>query len=67
MILWTIKTLRILKLIQETGTYICDTKQIPVPDFTEPYDWLAKKNGRKDRPSSSWGPIPCLGMVYARL
>ena len=43
MILWSIQPLHILKLIQDTGTYICDPKQIPVPDFSEPYDWLAKK------------------------
>ena len=58
MILWSIQPLHILKLIQETGTYICDPNQIPVPDFSEPYDWLAKKMAERIGPPPPGARFP---------
>ena len=57
MILWTIQSYDVLQQLTQDGVYHCDPSKISMPEYTDQYDWLAKRMREKIGP-------PPEGIVY---
>ena len=51
MIVWTIQPRCVYEQIQRSGSYTCDPHMIPLPEFSEHYEWMAERMTEKIGPA----------------